>query len=126
MLAEHFAFSINAGRRGSQATLEAAVCAFEWLCHTSSSGDRSFGEWHAWKVAVCLEVATGQLPSYRGSKQQQEYQNTVHYHADKDGEAHPSLPHNLTPLYTAEQVAHFIGHGCQDITITSLVPRREA
>lgn len=62
--------------------------------------------WMTWKVAVCLEVATGQLPSYRGSKQQQEYQNTVHYHAHKDGEAHPSSPHNLTSLYTAEQVAH--------------------
>ena len=116
-----FAFSINAGRRSSQATLEAAVCAFEWLCHISSSGDTQAPVDDT--EGSSLEVAMDQLPSYRGSKQQQKHPKTVHYHSHKDGEADPSSSHNLTPLelaqYTAEQVARFTGQAVK--TLLSLV-----
>ena len=85
-----------------------------------------------------LEVAMDQLPSYRGSKQQQEHPKTVHYHAHKDGEAHSSSPHNLTPLelaqYTAEQVAHFTGqavktllsHKLQHTNPSPMIPSTQA
>ena len=66
-----------------------------------------------------LKVEMDQLPSYIGSKQQQEHPKTVHYHVHKDREAYPPSPHNLTPLelaqYTAEQVAHFTGQAVKTL-----------
>ena len=66
-----------------------------------------------------LKVEMDRLPSYRGSRQQQEHPKTVHYHVHKDHEAYPPSPHNLTPLelaqYTAEQVAHFTGQAVKTL-----------